>query len=51
MEERTIDKKEKDYSKQIINEEKPFTEEVNMDSTVDLLEAIEFFLCPKCISI
>ncbi|MGF3076884.1 hypothetical protein [Facklamia sp. P12955] len=43
-------KKIKDYEKQK-NEDKPFTEEVNRDSTVDFLELIESFLCPKCIKI
>jgi len=42
---------EKDFSKDKRKEEKPFTEEVNPNSTVDLLEVVEFFLCPKCIGL
>ncbi len=41
------EKQDKDYRKQIENEEKPYTMEVNEESTVDLLEILELFLCPS----
>ena len=41
----------KDYKKQVENEKKPFTREVNMESTVDLLEVIYDYLLSSHISI